>query len=84
MIYKVESKKQVSEITKDLEAATQRNKFGVLGVHDLKGKMQEKGVTFERECLIFEVPRFQPRCLAGFPFTRKARERRWPPFGRRP
>ena len=55
MLYRVESKKQISEVARDLEAATQRNKFGVLAVHDLKGKLQEKGVAFERECLIFEV-----------------------------
>ena len=55
MLYRVESKKKVAEIGRDLEAAAQRNKFGVLGVHDLKGKMAEKGVPFDRECLIFEV-----------------------------
>jgi uncharacterized protein (DUF302 family) len=29
--------------------------FGVLGVHDLKAKMAEKGVPFARACRIFEV-----------------------------
>jgi uncharacterized protein (DUF302 family) len=55
MLYQVESKKKVSDLARDLEAAVQRNKFGVMGVHDLKAKMKEKGVDFERECLIFEV-----------------------------
>ncbi len=55
MLYQVESKKKVSDLARDLEAAVQRNKFGVLGVHDLKGKLNEKGVAFERDCLIFEV-----------------------------
>jgi uncharacterized protein (DUF302 family) len=32
-----------------------RHKFGVLGVHDLKAKLAEKGVPFARECRIFEV-----------------------------
>ena len=32
-----------------------RHKFGVLGVHDLKAKMAEKGVEFARECRIYEV-----------------------------
>ncbi len=55
MIYRVRSKKNISEVASGLEAAAQRHKFGVLGVHDLKAKMQEKGVEFERDCLIFEV-----------------------------
>lgn len=55
MLYRVKSKKKISDVARDLEAAAQRNKFGVLGVHDLKAKMKEKGVDFERECLIFEV-----------------------------
>jgi uncharacterized protein (DUF302 family) len=55
MLYQVESKKRISDVARDLEAAVQRNKFGVLGVHDLKSKMKEKGVDFERDCLIFEV-----------------------------
>ena len=55
MIFRVESKKKVSEVARNLEPAAQRNKFGVLGVHDLKAKMHEKGVAFDRDCLIFEV-----------------------------
>lgn len=55
MVYRVQSKKSLSEVTRDFEAASQKHKFGVMGVHDLKAKMQEKGVEFERDCLIFEV-----------------------------
>jgi uncharacterized protein (DUF302 family) len=55
MLYQVKSKKALAEVARDLEAAAQRNKFGVLGVHDLKAKLNEKGVPFEPECLIFEV-----------------------------
>jgi uncharacterized protein (DUF302 family) len=55
MVYRIQSKKSLSEVARDLEAASQRHKFGVLGVHDLKAKMQEKGVEFERDCLVFEV-----------------------------
>jgi uncharacterized protein (DUF302 family) len=55
MLYQVQSKKKVSDVARDLEAAVQRNKFGVLGVHDLKAKLNEKGVAFERDCLVFEV-----------------------------
>ncbi len=55
LVVQVRSKKKMSEVARDLEAAAQRNKFGVLGVHDLKAKMVEKGVEFNRDCLIFEV-----------------------------
>ena len=55
MLYQVETKKKISDLVRDLEAAVQRNKFGVMGVHDLKAKMKEKGVDFERDCLVFEV-----------------------------
>jgi len=55
MIYQVKARKGISEVARDLEAAAQRHKFGVMGVHDLKAKMQEKGVEFDRDCLIFEI-----------------------------
>jgi uncharacterized protein (DUF302 family) len=55
MVYRVLSKKSLAEVVRDLEAASQKHKFGVMGVHDLKGKMQEKGVEFERDCLVIEV-----------------------------
>ena len=55
MIYQVKSKKTLSEITRDLEAASQRHKFGIMGTYDLRAKMKEKGVEFDRDCLIFEV-----------------------------
>jgi hypothetical protein len=31
------------------------HKFGVLGVHNLREKMESKGVPFDRECRVFEV-----------------------------
>ncbi len=55
MLYKIESKKALAEIGRELEVAAQRHKFGVLAVHDLKAKMREKGVDFQGECLIYEV-----------------------------
>ena len=55
MLHIVESKKTLADVTKDLEQAVARHKFGVLGVHDLKAKMAEKGVPFDRECRVFEV-----------------------------
>ena len=55
MLHIVESRKPLVRVVKDLEVAVARHKFGVLGVHDLKAKMAEKGVEFARECRIFEV-----------------------------
>jgi uncharacterized protein (DUF302 family) len=55
MLHIVESRKPLDRVAKDLEAAVAHHKFGVLGVHDLKAKMAEKGIAFARECRIFEV-----------------------------
>lgn len=55
MLYRVESKKSLSQITQEFEAIAQKHKFGVLAVHDLKAKLKEKGVDFDRACLIYEV-----------------------------
>jgi uncharacterized protein (DUF302 family) len=55
MLHIVESRKPLDRVMKDLEAAVARHKFGVLGVHDLKAKMADKGVTFDAECRIVEV-----------------------------
>ena len=55
MLHVVESTKPLTQLAADLEQAVTRHKFGVLGVHDLKAKMAEKGVPFARECRIFEV-----------------------------
>lgn len=55
MLYKIHSRKSLAEVARGLEAAAQKYKFGILGVHDLKAKMAEKGVEFGRDCQIFEV-----------------------------
>lgn len=55
MLYQVKSTKPIAQIGRDLEAAAQKNKFGVMAVHDLKAKMKEKGVDFASECMIYEV-----------------------------
>jgi uncharacterized protein (DUF302 family) len=55
MLHIVESRKPLDRVAKDLEEAVVRHKFGVLGVHDLKAKLAEKGVVLSRECRIFEV-----------------------------
>ena len=55
MLHTVRSTKPLDQVAKDLEAAVAHHKFGVIAVHDLRAKMAEKGVTFARECRIFEV-----------------------------
>ncbi len=55
MLHVVQSRKPLDRVAKDLEAAVARHKFGVLGMHDLRAKMAEKGVSFDHECRIFEV-----------------------------
>jgi uncharacterized protein (DUF302 family) len=55
MLYEIRTRKNLREVAAALEAAAQKYKFGVLAVHDLKAKMREKGVEFDRDCLIYEV-----------------------------
>ncbi len=49
------SSQPLAAICQKLPEVAQRHKFGVLGTHDLKQKMESKGVTFPRECRVFEV-----------------------------
>jgi len=55
VLYTVQSDKPLDQLSRDLEEAVQRNKFGIVGVHDLKETMQKKGVDFKPRCLIYEV-----------------------------
>ncbi len=55
MLYRVYSRKNLQEVAGGLEAAAKKHQFGILGVHDLKAKMKEKGVDFAGECQVFEV-----------------------------
>jgi uncharacterized protein (DUF302 family) len=55
MLHIVESRKSVELVATDLAEAVVRNKFGVLGIHNLKETMAKKGVDFGPDCRIFEV-----------------------------
>jgi len=55
MLYVREASGSVDEVIKKLEDAAAANRFGVLGVHDLKQKMNAKGVEFGPECRIVKV-----------------------------
>ncbi len=55
MLYVREASGSIDDVAKKLEEAAAAEKFGVLGVHDLKQKMQAKGVEFGAECRNLEV-----------------------------
>ena len=55
MLYTVETRKRIEEVSRDLEAAVTRHGYGVLGVHNLKEAMRARGVDFEGTCIVFEV-----------------------------
>lgn len=55
MLYSRRAGGTVDEVTKRVEEATVANKFGVMGAHDLKAKMAEKGVEFAPQCRILEI-----------------------------
>lgn len=55
MLYTKTVQGTVDEVGAMLEAAVARNQFGLLGMHDLKGKMAAKNVEFGPECRVYEV-----------------------------
>ena len=55
MLYEKTTTGTIDEIVAKIEAAAAENQFGVLGKHDLKQKMNSKGLNFEPECRILEV-----------------------------
>lgn len=55
MIYVRETEGPIESVVERLEQASAANKFGVLGIHNLKEKMGAKGVDFACECRVMEV-----------------------------
>jgi uncharacterized protein (DUF302 family) len=55
MLYEQTTAGTVDAVCDKLCDATTAHNFGVLGIHDLKRKMEDKGVPFSRECRIIEV-----------------------------
>ena len=51
----LESSKSVAAIARAFPEVCAKYKFGVLGSIDIRQKLQEKGLVFDRECLVFEV-----------------------------
>lgn len=55
MTHIIETDKSVKEVEQRFPEAAKKHQFGVLGVHNLRQKMADKGVEFDRDCLVFEV-----------------------------
>lgn len=55
MLFEISSAKPLPAIEKGLQDSAAKHKFGIIGVHNLKEKMREKGVDFAGECMIYEV-----------------------------
>jgi uncharacterized protein (DUF302 family) len=55
MLKVVASRKTVQEIEQIFHEVCARHQFGVLGSINLRQKLNDKGVPFARECLVFEV-----------------------------
>ena len=55
MLYERTATGTVDEVAEKVQQAVAENEFGVLGIHDLKQKLNEKGVEFARECRVMEV-----------------------------
>ena len=55
MLYEKEAKGTIDEVVTKIEEAAAANQFGVLGIHDLKQKMNAKGVDFGPECRVLEI-----------------------------
>jgi len=53
--YTVETDKNMDAAIKDLETTLKEEKFGVLWTFDIKEKLQEKGLEFEKEFRVLEV-----------------------------
>lgn len=55
MLYERETRGTVADVTERAAQAVAAHKFGVLGQHDLRSKMREKGVEFGPACVILEI-----------------------------
>jgi len=55
MLMTATTSKSVDQLREDLPEACTAHGFGVLGVHDLRAKLQEKGQDWDTPCLVFDV-----------------------------
>lgn len=54
MTYSKHSSRPPEEIETRLHEAAQRDKFGILHVHDLRPTLQSKGIDLGAECRIYD------------------------------
>ena len=55
VLYEREVTGTIEQVVSRIEEAVVANQFGVLGIHDLKQKMNAKGLDFGPECRVLEV-----------------------------
>jgi len=55
MLYQRQTHGSIEQVADRVATAVAANRFGVIATHDLKAKMNEKGVEFGPECRILEV-----------------------------
>lgn len=55
LLITISTDRPLESVCERLPEIAQKHKFGVLGTHDLKQKLESKGVPFSRECRVFEV-----------------------------
>jgi uncharacterized protein (DUF302 family) len=55
MLMTATTSKSVDQLREDLPEVCTAHGFGVLGVHDLRAKLQEKGQDWDTPCLVFDV-----------------------------
>jgi uncharacterized protein (DUF302 family) len=55
MLIRIESEKDIFNVSVALKNAITENGFGLMQVHNLKETMAKKGVEFHPECRIFEI-----------------------------
>jgi RNA polymerase-binding protein DksA len=67
MHYIVTTTKSVADAARDLEAAVQKHRFGVLHVYDLADTLTKKGYPLGAQCRVFDVcnPQHASRVLAS-------------------
>ncbi len=65
MLIQLTSEKKLDEIIMSTPSLAQERKWGVLGEHDLRAKLQEKGFPIDREVRVLEVcsPAFAQKAL---------------------
>jgi uncharacterized protein (DUF302 family) len=55
MLHNITTKKNINDAGAALEKALAKYQFSLLAVHDLKAKMNAKGVPFDEEVRVYEV-----------------------------